>query len=142
MQWWRRTGWIGGLSLAIAGCAAGCGTRIQSALDPAGAQAGSIQHLWWMYFWITTAVYVLVVIFMLIAVSRRTHIYEEAAPAPPDVAPPPQQTHQANSIVGGLVGVTAIILFVMLIGDFLVGRTIEGQLDPHPIVVQVIGHQW
>jgi cytochrome c oxidase subunit 2 len=115
---------------------------MQSALDPAGAQAFSISRLWWMYFWITAAVYVLVLIFMLLAIGRRGREPTQTLPAPPDVAPPPRQARRTNGVVGGLVGLTAIILFVLLIGDFLVGRTVNAELDPHPIVVQVIGHQW
>ncbi|MEA2692042.1 MAG: hypothetical protein QOJ16_1429, partial [Acidobacteriota bacterium] len=28
----------------------------QSVLDPAGPQAAHISHLWWLLFWVTTAV--------------------------------------------------------------------------------------
>ena len=61
---WYRTASI----LIAAPLLAGCGTQLQSSLDPAGAQAGSIGHLWWMYFWVMTGIYVVVVIFALVAV--------------------------------------------------------------------------
>ena len=135
---WYRTASI----LIAAPLLAGCGTQLQSSLDPDGAQAGSIGHLWWMYFWVMTGVYVVVVIFALVAVLRRKSSESHVTPERPEVAPPQQQTRRTNGLVGGLVGLTAIILFVLLIGDFLAGRTIDADLDPHPIVVQVIGHQW
>ena len=41
---------------------------IQSALDPAGPQAAHISWLWWLMFWISTAVFVLVIGFLAAAV--------------------------------------------------------------------------
>src|SRR4051812_683236 len=60
-----------GMTVACGSLVCGCGTQLQSSLDPAGAHASSIGHLWWMYFWIMTGIYVLVVIFALLAILRR-----------------------------------------------------------------------
>jgi cytochrome c oxidase subunit 2 len=43
----------------------------QSALDPAGPQAGRISHLWWEYFSITAVIYVLVMLFLILPLRRR-----------------------------------------------------------------------
>ena len=44
--------------------------HIQSALDPAGPQAGSIAHLFWIFTWTCVAVYVITILFIAVAVIR------------------------------------------------------------------------
>jgi len=139
MRWWWRTASIAGPALLVGGC----GIRTQSALDAAGTQAGSIEHLWWIYFWITAVVWVLVVAAALWTVRRKQQVAPDVvSPPAPEIAPPPDQTRRTHGVIGGLVGLTVIILFVLLIGDFLTGRSVEGHPDPHPIIIQAIGHQW
>ena len=41
---------------------------VQSALHSAGPQAASIEHLWWVFFWICVAVYVITILFFIAAV--------------------------------------------------------------------------
>ena len=45
-------------------------SSIQSALDSAGVQAARIEQLWWLMFWVCTAVFVLVMLALAVAVVR------------------------------------------------------------------------
>ncbi|HEX2163300.1 MAG TPA: cytochrome c oxidase subunit II, partial [Thermoanaerobaculia bacterium] len=56
-------------TLAAAGLLAGC--RLPRALDPAAPEAASIAGLWWVFFWVCTAVWALVVAALAAALLRR-----------------------------------------------------------------------
>ncbi|MFL6538416.1 MAG: hypothetical protein ACJ8JD_09590, partial [Chthoniobacterales bacterium] len=43
----------------------------QYSLAPAGEQGGSIAKLWWLYFWVLTAIFILVALFVFFAVFPR-----------------------------------------------------------------------
>ena len=58
---------------------AACGGQ-QNALDSAGIQAGRLESLWWIFFWVTASVYVIVMVVLLIAVYRRRRADENTAP--------------------------------------------------------------
>src|SRR5438045_8512352 len=48
---------------------------VHSALDPAGPQSSQISHVWWIFFWICSIVYILVVLASLFAIRRmRTRV--------------------------------------------------------------------
>src|SRR4051794_6366950 len=53
----------------LAGCAGELHSD-ESALSPAGPQAGRISGLFWLFFWVCVAVYVLVMLFLLLAFKR------------------------------------------------------------------------
>ena len=63
--------------LATAACAlclaalTGCAGHQQSAVDPAGPQAGRIASLWWFFFWVLAAIFVIVMIFTVWTLIRR-----------------------------------------------------------------------
>ena len=44
-------------------------SSIQSALHPAGVQAARIELLWWLTFWVCTAVFIAVMIALALAVA-------------------------------------------------------------------------
>jgi cytochrome c oxidase subunit 2 len=112
----------------------------QSALQPAGAAAGNINALWWRSFWLLAGVYVITIVLTLIpAWRRRSRNGIEAIQVEPGLS----SEKWLGAVVGGGVFVTTIILFVLLIGDFVVGnksRALERESDP--LVIQVTGHQW
>src|SRR2546423_12867986 len=91
----------------------------QSALSPAGPQSGAISSLWWLYHWIFVVIYLLVIAFMLIAIARKRAASDDVEP---QVNNDPRVERRMTSVVSTLVGITVVILFVLLIADFLSGR--------------------
>jgi len=123
------------VGLAAAGCT---GINNQSALDPAGVQAGRIHGLWDLFLAVCVIVYVLVMAFVIWAVARRRGGSDR-----PVTAPPANQDLRTGVIVGGCVVLTVVVLFGLLIADFLTGRGIDSlAADADPLVVKVTGHQW
>lgn len=120
---------LGASSVLLSGC-----QGMQSALDPAGPQSARIGRLWWLMFWICSAVYVLVIGALIYAV-RRGHRREQA-----DQTPEVERT--ATKAIGAAVAMTVAILFVFLIADFSTGRAITALQSPEGIEIKVTGHQW
>src|SRR5215208_3463870 len=74
----------------------------QSALDPAGPQAGRISGIWWLMFWVCSAVFVIVMAFLLFAVFR---------PRPKVEVARDKTERNMTRVVAGSVAVTVVILF-------------------------------
>jgi cytochrome c oxidase subunit 2 len=116
-----------------------CGGR-QSAVDAAGLQASRLESLWWLYFWVCTAVYVIVMAALAIAILRSR---KADAATPPEIKPEQGREEHASSVVKGAVGITVVILFVLMIVSFRTGRAINSlQAAPEPITIKVTGNQW
>jgi cytochrome c oxidase subunit 2 len=122
-----------GLMLALA--ASGCAGP-SSALDPAGPQAGRIADLWWFFLWITAAIYGLVIIAMLITLRRRN-----AGDGAEVIGPNPKVERGTTIVVSTCVGLSAVILFTLMIADLLTGRDLHAR-ETNPLPIQIIGHQW
>jgi cytochrome c oxidase subunit 2 len=114
-----------------------------SALDSAGPQAARIESLWWLFFWVSVVVWVLVMVFLLVPVLRRRR---NAAPAEdaPVTQPDPAPERRRQVVVAGAVGVTIVVLFVLLIGDFATGRAIHSlhAPDAEALTIRITGRQW
>jgi cytochrome c oxidase subunit 2 len=102
-------------------------SRMHSALDPAGPQAAQIAGLWWLIFWISTAVFVVVLAFLAGAVSRRR--------------PPVAEKSLATGVTLG-VAATACILLVWLVASVWASRAIASPQMANAVSINVIGHQW
>ena len=109
----------------------------QSALNPAGEQAGEIYHLWSLFCVVMALVYVLVQLYFIVAISR-----SQPKDQSPIITPDPRRERRMAYIVGGLAGVTAIIILVFMVKDFLTGYHMRLLTDPHPLRIQVTAHQW
>jgi len=116
--------------------APGCSGN-QSSLNPAGDQAGSISHLWWIFCGVMSAIYALVLLFAVIAISRRNRGSDE-----PILSPDPKREHRLNIALGGFALFTAAILFYFMVSDFAAGRDMRAISDPNPLRVLIKGHQW
>src|SRR3954466_6431179 len=123
------------LLLATFGVLAGCAGQ-QSALDPAAAESRQISNLWWVFFAVMSAIYLLVLVAVLFFPIKK-----RAADASPILVPDPSGERKRGILIGSLIGLTIIILFGLLISDFVVGRDL-GHMDPQPIQVRLTGHQW
>jgi cytochrome c oxidase subunit II len=112
-----------------------CCRGVQSALDPAGPQASRITSMWWLMFWVCSAVFALVMIYLLAA------LYRSARGVDNSVIRPSAEAGKKAAVTGAVV-LTVIILFVFLIADLLVGRGLSSLSSQSPVTIQVTGHQW
>ena len=121
--------------------AAGCGGH--SVLEPSGEQASRIVKLWWIFTWTTVAVYLLVIVFLTLPVWRNRARLASPRIDPPDLTPEPRLQQRLSVAVGAAVAITAIVLVVLTISDFLTQRAL-GSLatEPNPLTLRITGHQW
>lgn len=106
-----------------------------SALDPAGPQAGSIEGLWWLMFWVCAAVFVAVMAALAVAIVRKPR-------TEPSHALAPEEHRRMTRWVGGAVAVTVLLLFVLLVASVGTGRAVASLSAPRAPIVKVTGHQW
>jgi cytochrome c oxidase subunit II len=126
-----------GLLALVSGC-----SGPQSALDPAGVQADRIGGLWWLYFWVCTAVYGLVVLFLLLGSFRRRSRDLQSQPIVAHNVP--RERRFAAVVTWAVVG-TILILFLFLIADFQTGRglaALGAKEGTNLLTIKITGHQW
>jgi cytochrome c oxidase subunit II len=111
----------------------------QTPLDPAGPQALQIEHTLFLIFWITSIVTV-IVFSVLIAGVFRQRPSVDALPPPIDVDPKVER--RATWMVGGSIGLTVVLLFVMLISSFRTSHQTAALADSPAVKINVYGHEW
>jgi cytochrome c oxidase subunit 2 len=112
------------------------GIGYHSALHAHGIEAARIGHLWWLMFWVCSAVFVLVMVAAGIAVTRRPG----ASGLPGPFSPGERQ--RRNRVVAGAVGLTIVTLFILLFASVAAGRAVASLGAPSAVVVKITGHQW
>jgi cytochrome c oxidase subunit II len=106
----------------------------QSMLGAAGPHAGGVERLWWLFFWVSAAVYVAVVIATLLAVFHHRRPADTQDPA---------HAHRAGRAIAVATGISLVLLFVLLISSVQTGRySIQGLADPSHVNISVTGQQW
>ena len=124
--------------LLLPGCAGW-----QSALDPAGAQAGRIESLWRLMLYVTAAVYVVVMIALLVAVFRSRRRGPASVGDAPDTRPDEGRERRMAHVVIAGVAATVLILFVFLVSSYLTGRGLHAEAKSSDVlVVRIRGNQW
>jgi cytochrome c oxidase subunit 2 len=125
--------------LLLSGC-----RGVQSALDPAGPQAGSIGGLWWLMLYTLTAVFLLVMAVLVIAAFRPRGAYRGETAYAPDTKPEAGRERRMSRVVIGSVAATVVILFVLLVSSFLTGRSLYSIAagGESALTVKVTGYQW
>ena len=103
---------------------------IQSALHPAGPQAASISHLWWLMLWTCSVVYVVVIGALLVAIRRRR---DEGGST---------DERSLTRSVAAATGVTVVILFGLLFASVATGRAVASLGSAEGLVIDVTGNQW
>ena len=103
----------------------------QSVLDSAGIQAGRIEALWWVMFWVTGAVAVIVIVTLAWAVVR----------ARGRVADTNGDRRLLRHVAGATVA-TIAILFGLLVTTILTSRAIASQYDRQALAIEVTANQW
>jgi cytochrome c oxidase subunit II len=122
----------------LSGCAG-----YQSALDPAGAQAGRIDGLWRLMLYVTTAVYVVTMVALLAAAFRSRRRGAAAVGDAPDVRPDEARERRMARVVIGGVAATVVILFVFLVSSYLTGRNLHAEAKSSDVlVIKIRANQW
>src|SRR5207237_9382627 len=89
----------------------------QSVLDPAGPAAAHIMHLWWVMFWVTTAVFALTMAFLawgFVRGTRRSPHGDRQLQLTSD----PTIDRALTGSVAMAVGATVVILFGVPVASF------------------------
>jgi len=112
---------------------------IQSALNPAGPNAGSLARLWWLMFYVNTAVYVLVMIALVIAIRKGRR---QSDLNPVLTLSAQTETRRRNTVLSAVI-VTTLVLFVFLIYSFSTGRSLTADIgQKNGLSIEVTGRQW
>jgi cytochrome c oxidase subunit 2 len=113
------------------------GTFVQqphSVLNPASPQAHLIDRLWDAMYVASIFVFILVIAALLWAAFRRR--------GPLEPTDDPAQGRPMRTAVLLATGATIAILFVFLVYDISVGRTITTNPGKNALQIRVTGHQW
>jgi cytochrome c oxidase subunit II len=103
---------------------------IQSVLHPAGVQATRLNHLWWVMFWVCTAVFLSVMTAVAIAIVRGRRGSSRATD--------PTLTRS----VAIAVGISTAALLVLLTASEITGRGLESLKSQDALRIQITGNQW
>jgi cytochrome c oxidase subunit 2 len=106
-------------------------SSVQSALHSAGIQAARIESLWWVMFWVCTAVFVAIMLALGIALARGRG---GRATATAD------STLVRN--VSACVAASTVALLVVLFASVTTGRAIGSLNSPDALGIQITGYQW
>src|SRR2546421_12922913 len=130
-----------GLVLLLMPCLLGGCQGFHSSLDPAGPMSGQIYHVMKIFLWVSVVVYVLVVICSIVAILRmrsRVDLRND-----PIFMPTPESNRPQNRVIAALVVLTAVILFGLMLVDFLAGQKIHAFAgSEEQLGITVTGHQW
>lgn len=119
----------------------GMGAAVQNVLAPAGVQAARIGQLWWWILAITAAVYLATMIALLAGVARARRAGPPEADLP-EMRPPAPRERRLGRWVAAATGLTVAILLGILVGSTATGRALASLESPHPVRIQLVGHQW
>ena len=126
----------GGLTcLALAGCNAA-----QSALHPAGPQAGRIAGLWWLMFWMSVGVFGAVALGLLVAALRGRRRGRADLTGAPVTDGGPEDGKAV--VVAVCTAMTVVLLFVLLVASVMTHRGLAMLTTHDALTIDVTGHQW
>src|ERR1041385_7474890 len=80
----------------------------QSALDPAGPQAGRIIGLWWLMFYVTGAIFLIVIFFLVVALLRKRRTREGDGENAPITRPDANVERRMSRVVLACVAATVL----------------------------------
>ena len=133
--------WAGAVALPAVLFTSCAGVQ-QSAVNAAGPQAAHIQHLWWWFAAILTAIFVIVLAALVWALSRG-HRGIEQEPLERVHIPTGETEQKLTRTVAASIIVTVLILFGLLIASVATGKAIsELGNKKNGMVIEVIGNQW
>ena len=104
---------------------------IQSALNPAGAQAVRIEWLWWVVFWTCAVVWCLVMAAVAVAVLRARRGTARVT-----------SDRTLVRAVAIATAVSTLALIGILVVTELTGRALGTMASPGALTIQITGYQW
>ena len=116
--------------------AAGCGP-LSSVLSSAGPQAGGIEALWWLFFWVCAAVYAVVLFWLGYALLHRRRRAEG-----PTVASDAGREGAATRGLYAWVGGTVTVLFALTFASFWTDRGLTSAPAGASLDIEVTANQW
>ncbi len=125
----------GALLFGASACAPRGEPDIPSALDPQGPAAANIANLWWIMFWLGTAVFLAVTALLLLIVF--TH-WRRGAVLAPDLNAP---DHRTWLWWGGVI-IPFVILAIVLFFTLRSHSALANPPAPPVTVIEVIGWRW
>ena len=115
-----------------------CGGGVHSAVNPVGPQAANIAKIWWLMFYVCTAVFVIVLAVLGISLIKARPVDE----VPELDLPEDTKKRRTNAVIASVVA-TVVILFIFLIYSFVIGRGLTSELArKNGVVIELTGHQW
>ena len=115
-----------------------CGGGVHSAINPVGPQAANIAKIWWLMFYVCTAVFVIVLAVLGISLIKARPVDE----VPELDLPEDTKKRRTNAVIASVVA-TVVILFIFLIYSFVIGRGLTSELArKNGVVIELTGHQW
>ncbi|MBP2310600.1 cytochrome c oxidase subunit II [Azospirillum melinis] len=123
------------LTVLLTGC-----EGVQSALDPAGHQAGRIAGLWWLFLGVLTVIYLLVLAGLLIAAirpRRRGRLHQ----GPAFAKEPPIERRLTRGLTAWAVG-TGVIILTLTGLSYAVDRDVLGLTGRAELEIEVTAKQW
>jgi cytochrome c oxidase subunit 2 len=138
LPWKMRVAWAS--VLACPSLLAGC-KGYHSALDPAGPQSRSINTVIQVFFWVSLIVYALVLLFSILAI-RKAKARGDVAADPPAMPTTDDDRPRHRAITIATI-LTVLILFGLLIADFIAGRRIHAfASSQNQLVITITAYQW
>ncbi|MDP2623763.1 MAG: cytochrome c oxidase subunit II [Actinomycetota bacterium] len=133
------------MAVVVGGCASDDPTNLESivegdfpqnSLNPAGPQARQIDDLFWLVFWIATAVFVLVMVVLIYSIVRYRHREGRDRPV--------KQVHGNTRLEIVWTIIPAVVLAAIAVPTLatIFDLRSEPALDENALQVEVIGHQW
>src|SRR5690348_679798 len=119
-----------------------CAAHQQSVVDPAGPQSGRIAVLWWVFLWLTVAIFVIVMALTLWTLFRR-HGGIEQEPLETRHVPSEATENRMTRVVAGATVATVLILFILLIASIGTGKAVANLVNKNNgLIIEVTGNQW
>jgi cytochrome c oxidase subunit 2 len=129
------------VSSLATGCLTACGGGVHSATNPVGPQAANISKIWWLMFYVCSAVFIIVLAVLAVALIKSWK--NQANDETPQLDLPEESKKRRTNVVLASVVATVVILFVFLIYSFVIGRGLTSELaSKNGVVIELTGHQW
>jgi cytochrome c oxidase subunit II len=126
----------GALTLLVPLACGGC-TGWQSALDPHGAQAASLETLLWIFSIVCLLVWLSVMSVLWMATSRTRSGRGRGDTRTVDA----NVEKRMGRVVGAAVGTTTLIVFALTLASFFTTHRLSAEAD-HPLTIRIRGYQW
>ena len=113
------------------------GNPMQDALNATGIQAAHVENLWWLMFWVCTAVFVAVMVALLASVARARRAEQRD-----ETRVSAQGERRLTRWVAGALAVSAVLLGVLFFASIFTDRALAQLPLEDAVHIEVTGYQW